>query len=181
MKGLILLANYFEDMEAIITIDMLRRASITIDTVSITGDKEVFMQSGNKIVTEYLFEKVSLDEYEFLVIPGGRAVIETHLNNFDTQKAVKHFMNKQQLVACICAAPSILGHLGFLDNREFTCFPSSEIFMPKGIYKPHARVVISDNIITSKAAGTTFDFAYEIIKYLKDEQAALKVIKSIYY
>lgn len=181
MKGLILLANYFEDMEAIITIDMLRRASITVDTVSITGNKEVFMQSGNQIIADYMIEDVNLDDYEFLIIPGGRAVIETHLNNFDTRKTVKHFMDKKQLVACICAAPSILGRLGYLDNKEFTCFPSSEIFMPKGIYKPAVRVVVTDNIITSKAAGTTFDFAYEIIKYLQNEDLALKVVKNIYY
>ena len=130
MKGLILLANYFEDVEALITIDMLRRAKIEIDLVSITEDYNLITQSGVKLQADYLIDEIDLDKYAFLIIPGGKAVFETNID---------------------------------------------------GIYKENERVVVSDHIITSKAAGTTFDFAFAIIKYLANEEVANMVLHNVYY
>ena len=137
MKGIILLANHFEDTEALVTIDLLRRAGITVDMVSI--EKSV------DLVTQYNFAK------------------------------------KNQLIATICAAPSVVGKLGYLKNKEFTCFPGFEEYVVDGIYLPNKNVVVSNNYITAKAAGATFDFAKEIIKYLTNEKTANKVINSVYY
>lgn len=180
MKGLILLANHFEDVEALITIDMLRRAGITIDMVSMNNDLNVITQSNIAIKADILVSSINLDDYSFLVIPGGKATFETHHKSVVTKNIVKHFYDKNQLVASICAAPSILGMMGLLDGIEYTCFPGCESYMPNAIYK-NQDVVVSKNIITSKAAGTTFKFAYEIIKYLTNEELAKKVINSVYY
>ena len=177
MKGRILLANHFEDVEAICTIDMLRRAKIDIDLVSITGSLNLITQSGLKITSEKLIEEVLLDEYDFLVIPGGKAIFETHISSKITKNVVKHFINKNQLVSAICAAPMVLKD--YLENSNFTCFPSCETNI-KGNYTSN-NVEVVNNIITSKAAGTTFDFAYEIIKYLKGEALAKQVLENVYY
>lgn len=177
MKGIILLANHFEDVEAICTIDMLRRAKIDIDLVSITGSLSLTTQSGLNITSEKLIEEVLLDEYDFLVIPGGKAIFETHICSEITKNVVKHFINKNQLVSAICAAPMVLKD--YLENSNFTCFPSCERDI-KGNYTSN-NVEVVNNIITSKAAGTTFDFAYEIIKYLKGEVLAKQVLNSVYY
>lgn len=181
MKGLILLANYFEDVEALITIDMLRRAKITIDMISLNETKEVTTQSNIIIHADKTYHDVNFDDYSFLIIPGGKATFLTHHHSEFTKNAVDHFMNKHQLIACICAAPSVLGIYGYLDNKEFTCFPSCEEYMPKGIYLKNQDVVVTDNIITSKAAGTTFNFSYEIIKYLTTKNTAEKILRSVYY
>ena len=181
MKGLILLANYFEDVEALITIDMLRRAGIQIDLVSLTDDLNVITQSKIKMIAEKNYKEINLDEYDYLIIPGGKAVMTTHYDHPFTQQAINKFYSNKQLIASICAAPSILGKLGLLDNKEFTCFPSFENYMLNGIYKQNDKVVADGNIITSKAAGTTFEFAYEIIKYLIGEEVAVKTLKSVYY
>ena len=69
---------------------------------------------------------------------------------------------------------------GLLDNKEFICFPGCENNVPKGILVDK-KVVVTNNLITSKAAGTTFDFAYEIIKYLTNEELAKQVLSSVYY
>ena len=181
MKGIILLANHFEDVEALITIDILRRANITIDLVSVVEKLELNTQSNITIKAEKLYEDISLNDYDFLIIPGGKAVFETHLDSHKTKEAVDYFYSKNKLIASICAAPGVLGKYGYLDNIEYVCFPSCEEFMPKGILMKEKRVVVSNNIITSKAAGTTFDFAYEIVKYLTSEENANKVINSVYY
>ncbi len=177
MKGLILLANHFEDVEAICTIDMLRRAKITIDLVSVTKEKQLITQSNLAIMVEKTIDEVCLDDYDFVVLPGGKAVFETHLTSNVTNNVIEHFMNKNKLVCAICAAPKVLSK--YLENKDFTCFPSCEDDILGNYTSSNVEVV--GNIITSKAAGTTFDFAYEIIKYLENEELAKKVINSVYY
>lgn len=177
MKGLILLANHFEDVEAICTIDMLRRAKINIDLVSVVGTKELTTQSNICICAEKLIEDVKLEEYDFVVLPGGKAIFETHLESKITNNVIKHFMEENKLVCAICAAPKVLAP--YLENKKYTCFPSCEDGI-NGIYTKD-KVEVVGNIITSKAAGTTFEFSYEIIKYLTNEDFAKKVIASVYY
>ena len=181
MKGIMLFANEFEDIEALGTLDLLRRAKIAVDTVSITGDNIILTQSKVKVVADKLVEEINLDEYDFLIIPGGAAVMKTHLDSEITASVVKYFGDKNALIACICAAPSVVGQMGYLQGKEFTCFPSFENFVEGGIYKPEEKVVVSGNIITSKACGTTMEFGYEIIKYLKSEVIANHIMETIFY
>ena len=180
MKGLILLRNNFEDAEAIVTIDLIKRANILIDTVSCEKDLNVVSKYGLNITCDNHLDKVDLNDYSFLVIPGGAAVM-THLESKKTFDTVKHFEEKNELIASICAAPSILGTLNLLDDEEFVCFPSFEKYSVNGIYKEDEKVVVVNNHITSKACGTVFEFAYEIVKYLKDEDTANKIFEDIYY
>ena len=180
MKGLILLANNFEDSEAIVTIDLIKRANILLDTISMENDLNVVSKYGLHIKCDNHINSISLDNYDFLIIPGGQAVLN-HLNNDKTLDTVMHFENKKQLIASICAAPSILGKLNLLNNEPFTCFPSFEEYSKEGIYFENKKVVVYKNHITSKACGTVFEFAYEIIKYLKSKEVADKVLNDIYY
>lgn len=181
MKGMMLFADSFEDIEALGTLDLIRRAKIDIDTVSITGKKEIFTQSKVYVLADKLIEEVNLDEYDFLIIPGGAAVMKTHLNSPITESVAVYFYKKHALIGCICAAPSILGKYGMLEDKKYTCFPSFEKLVVGGTYLGEEKVVVDDNIITSKAAGTTFLFAYEIIKYLKSESIANHIIEAVFY
>ena len=126
MKGMMLFANEFEDIEALGTLDLIRRAKIEIETVSITGDKVLLTQSKVNVLADKLIEEINLDDYDFLIIPGGAAVMKTHLNSPITESVVNYFYTKNALIGCICAAPSILGKYGYLENKKFTCFPSFE-------------------------------------------------------
>lgn len=177
MKGIILLANHFEDVEAIATIDILRRAKIDIDLVSVTGSKELVTQSNICLLAEKLIEEVNIEEYDFVVLPGGKAIFETHLDSEITNNVIKYFINQNKLVCAICAAPKVLAP--YLKGKPFTCFPSCEDGI-EGAYTK-SKVEVVGNIITSKAAGTTFEFAYEIIKYLVNENHANKILASVYY
>lgn len=177
MKGIILLADYFEDVEAICTIDMLRRAGIEIDLVSVTGSKNLVTQSNISLNSDKLIENVNLNDYSFVILPGGKATFKTHLESEITKNVLEHFYIKNKLIGAICAAPMVIAK--YLKGKKFTCFPSCEDSID-GIYTS-SKVEVVDNIITSKAAGTTFEFAYEIIKYLKGEEEAKKVLNNVYF
>lgn len=181
MRGMILLADEFEDLEAIGTIDLVKRADILLDTVSMNDTTSVHSKYGLHLNADYLVNEISLDNYDFLIIPGGSAVVKTHLQSKITEDIIWHFEKKHQLIACICAAPSILGKLGLLGKAEFTCFPGFERYVKDGIYQENKRVVVSKNHITSKSAGTVTQFAHAIIKYLKNEKVANQVLKNIHY
>ncbi len=181
MKGMMLFADYFEDIEALGTLDMLRRAKIEVETISITDKKEVISQSNVVIKTDKLLTEINLDEYSFLIIPGGKAVMQTHLYSEITKMVVEVFVKKTALIAAICAAPSILGKEGYLTDCEYVCYPSFEKLISGGTYRSDKKVVVNKNFITSKAAGTTFEFAYEIIKYLKSETIAKHIMETIFY
>lgn len=181
MKGIVLLANGFEDIEALATIDLLKRANIEVETVSVENTIEIKTQYNLCIKADKLYSEIKLEDYNFVILPGGKAVVETHLNSTITKQTITHFINNHQLVCAICAAPSVLGVLGYLKNKPYTCFPGFEEYIVDGINKTNEKVVVTDNIITSKAAGASFLFAYEIIKYLKDEAVANDVLNKIYY
>lgn len=181
MKGLIILVNGFEESEAIITIDLLRRANIEIDLVSLTNSINVTSSGNITVACDKLYSFTNLDEYSFLVIPGGKAVFNYHLDSLITKEIVDYFMNKNLVVAAICAAPMILGKYGYLKDKHFTCFPSCEEDHFGGIYEPDYGAVQDGLIITGKACGTTFDFAQTIIEAVLNTEIAEDVIKKVYY
>ncbi len=180
MKGMILLANGFEDMEMITTLDLLRRANIEVYTFSIYNDKRILSQSRVYYESDDLLENVNFDEYDFLVIPGGKAVF-TELNNERINEVVEKFDNEHKLIASICAAPTILGKMGLLKNKNFTCFPSLENEVIEGIYQKQSKVEWVDNYITSRSAGTAIEFALKIIEALVGKKEALRIQNVIYY
>ena len=125
--------------------------------------------------------KKEILNYEFLIIPGGKATFENNLSSPIVKNIVEHFNNKKQLIACICAAPMILGQMGYLKELPYICFPSCEDDQFEGIYQENKKVIVVNNYITSKAAGTTFEFAYEITKYLRSESIANHIKEAVFY
>ncbi len=179
MKGLIILANYFEDIEMISTLDLLRRANINVDLVSIYDEPKILSQSKVYYLAEKLLKDINLNDYSFLIIPGGKAVFND-LQNPSVNDIIMHFVKKDEVVAAICAAPLLLGNLGLLKNKEYTCFPSVEKDID-GIYQTSKTVVKTGKIITSRSAGTAIDFALTIIEELLDKETRQRIKQSIYY
>lgn len=180
MKGMILLANGFEDMEMITTLDLLRRANIEVYTFAVRNDKKVLSQSKVFYESDYLLSKANLEDYDFLIIPGGKAVFND-LSGKDIEKVITSFVNRQKLIASICAAPTLLGKMGLLKNQNFTCFPSLEEEVIGGIYQKQSKVECAGNFITSRSAGTAIEFALKIIEVLKGIEEAKHIQNVIYY
>ena len=176
-RGLILLNNSFEDVEAIATIDILRRAKIEIDTFSL-DDVNITTQSRISLKSEKLYRDINLINYDFLVIPGGGAVFKYLHNRKEVSDIINAFANKEKLIATICAAPSLVGKLGYFKGKKFTCFPGCEDGID-GKYTGKG-VEVVDNFITAKSMAYTIDFALEIIKYLLGREIAKQVENSIY-
>ncbi|HHX79871.1 MAG TPA: DJ-1/PfpI family protein [Acholeplasmataceae bacterium] len=177
MKGIVILANGFEDTEAIATIDVLKRSKLQITTVSF--DSLAVTSAYNiQVQADMLFKNLQLEEYDFLVIPGGRAVFNVLNKKEEVSELIKIFMEQEKLVAAICAAPMLIGKLGYLKNRNYTCFPTCEEGI-EGNFQQKKNVVRDGNIITAKAMAFSLDFALEIIEYLQGKKQRDVVYRNI--
>ena len=176
-KGIILLNNGFEDVEAIATIDILRRAGIIVETFSL-DDCNVKTQSGINIKSEKLYKDLNLKEDDFLVIPGGGAVFKYLHARHEVSDIINAFAKDGKLVSTICAAPSLVGKLGYFKGKKYTCFPGCS----DGIEGTNTGkgVEVTGSFITAKAMAYTIDFALEIVKYLLGKEKAKAIEKSVH-
>ena len=180
-KVAVFLADGFEEVEAITPVDLLQRAGITVDTVSITDDNLVKSARKVKILTDKVIGEIDFSEYDMLVMPGGPGTG----NYFKSQLLLDNVLkfskdNENKRVAAICAAPTVLASLGILEGKNAVCFPACEDDLLKGkaILKKE-RAVVDGNIITSRSAGTAMDFSLAIIGELLGKEAAERIAKEI--
>lgn len=178
MKGLIILANGFEDVEAIATIDVLKRAQIRLTIATLTYKKEVTTAHNNKIIVEDCLKDIDYEKYDFLILPGGQAVFKELSNNKLVEKVIKYFCDNKKLVCAICAAPSLIGKHGYFDGLEYACFPGCNDEITKGRLSS-IPVVHQENFITARSMYYSCDFALEIISTIKGNEKAVEIAKQI--
>lgn len=177
MRILTILSNGFEELEAIGTIALLKRSGIEVDIYAL-NDTKASGKHGLVLSDINILTDVDLSDYACLLLPGGPHYAEIESNQL-VQSIIKQFIEEEKVIAAICAAPTILGHAGYLENKNYTCFTSmNEDF--KGTYVDQY-VVVDDNIITARSAAASIDFAFEIIQKLQGEKQAAKIKKEIYY
>lgn len=178
MKGLILLANGFEDTEAITTMDILYRAGLELDKVNMGEEKYITTQCQNMIYVPTMFKDVKLEEYDYLIIPGGKAVFNYLNKDERVEKAVKYFVNNNKKVFAICAGPMVIGKHGYFENKKFTCFPTCE----EGIIGEYTKdgVTVDGNFITGKSMAYTVDFGLAIVESLLGKDKKDEVEKSVF-
>lgn len=170
----IFLAEGFEETEALATLDVMRRSKLDVQTVGITGE----MVTGSHKITvksDITPEKVNLDNIEGVVLPGGMpGTINLEKSDF-VIKTVKYCYENGKTVAAICAAPSILGHLGILKGRKATCFPGFESEL-EGAQYTAAHTETDGKVITAKGAGCAVEFGYAIVSAVLSKETADKVM-----
>ena len=175
--AIVILADGFEEVEAITPVDLLRRAGIAVTMLGLTS-MEVKGSHDIVIKTDSLLNDFN-GQYDALILPGGPG----HKNLLESHK-VLHLVNtsfqQKLLCAAICAAPSIFGKAGILKNKKATCFPGYEDKLGEAIFV-REKVVRDENIITSRGAGTAVEFGLEIIDYLVGKVEAEKVSQSIQF
>src|SRR5690554_1475545 len=181
MKGLIVFSDGMEDNEALATLALLRRAGLIIDTASIKADLNVQTAYGITVKSDKNIMDLKLEDYSFLIIPGGRYVSEIIEDAAYIYNLIKYFNLNDKDIYAICAGPRFLGRLGLLDELDFTAFPGSEKDAIKGNYLEHKKVVVAPKVITARSAGAVIDFVYEIVKKNIDEAAAKSLIRNIMY
>lgn len=176
-KVLCIMSEQFEELEAVGTIALLRRAGIEVSIGSLHGNQATgrFQITLSDLMP---INEAVIDEYDALFLPGGPHYKEL-LENETVQQIIHAFDTQSKYICAICAAPTILGHLGLLKNRRYTCFTSmNEDF--GGTYVDQY-TAIDAHIITGRSAAAVIDFAFLIIEQLLGKEKAEEVKNSIYY
>lgn len=172
-KACVLLAEGFEEVEAITPVDFLRRAGIEVSLLGL-GGLEVKGAHGVRVLAEAQLEKLAPEAlFDAVVIPGGMPGA-TNLAKSEAVKALilRHF-EKGKTVAAICASPAVVLHgaCGILKGKRFTGYPGSEEMVTGARYAAE-KVVVDGNLITSRGPGTAGDFALAIIEALAGKAKA---------
>ena len=176
----IFLADGFEEIEGLTVVDILRRAGIDISMISINGKKKVTGAHGIALDTDEDIVQCDPDKLDMLVLPGGMPGTTNLAACEKLTEALKKADQEKRGIAAICAAPSVLGDLGFLKGKKAVCYPGFESRLT-GAEVLAVPVVTDGHITTSRGMGTAIALAQELTKRLKDEETAKQVGRSIIY
>lgn len=171
-------ANGFEEVEAITPVDYLKRAGVEVKMAGV-GGKTIEGAHGIKMLCDIDAAEISdFDDVDGIILPGGMPGTLNLENDKTVQAAIDYCAAENNLIAAICAAPSVLGHKKLLDGRKAVCFPGFEAEL--GSYIPTDAFAVTDgNIITAKGAGSASEFAFEIIAYLCGREKSDEVRKTV--
>ncbi len=170
----------FEEIEALTVVDILRRAKIAVDMISITGEREVTGSHQICIKTDLLLEETDFDALDMIVLPGGMPGTTNLENCAPLMEQVDDFYKKGKLISAICAAPTIFGHRGLLQGRNACCYLGMEDGL-EGAHVTTNPVELSDHVTTSRGMGTALDFSLAILERLQGKEAADKMAAKIVY
>jgi len=165
-KVIVLLAVGFEEMEAVISIDMLRRAGCTVTIVSITQDFTVMGSRKIPIKADICLSD-AMPLPDAIILPGGMPGAQNLANSTIVIDLIKNCVANGKIVAAICAAPAYaLVAAGVLSGKKATCYPGGEQRFPIDTKYLNQPVVVDGNIITSQGPGTAFAFSLTLIEKL---------------
>ncbi len=172
------LAQGFEEIEALATVDILRRCEFDVVTVGV-GSQDITGAHDITVLADTVDNMAApTDDVQAVVLPGGMPGTLNEEKSEYVQKMIDFCVQNDKLVCAICAAPSILGHKGLLNGKRATCFPGFEQELVGAEYSGN-QAEKDGNIITGKGAGAVFDFAFEIASALGKGAKAKKVKESM--
>jgi len=180
-KVYVFLADGFEDVEALIPVDVLRRGGVEVLTVSTTDFPLVRSAHGVNIEADLMFEQCDFSDADLLFLPGGMPGAS---NLFDHEGVCKAVVNQHaagRKVAAICAAPAVvLAPLGILDDKRATCYPGFEEALVESEYTGDL-VTVDGNVTTAEGPAAAFPFAYELLSQLVDKKTSNQVAEGMRY
>ena len=182
-SAIVLLAEGFEEVEAITPIDYLRRAGIEVTVASIDGNLLVKGARGIVVDADFtLYDLVNQQEsaaYDAIIIPGGMPGAANIAASPEARTLITEMAASGKRICAICASPAVvLAPLGILSGKEFTCYPDMEERVQGGNWTDE-RVVVDGNIITSRAAGTAGEFSIVIIAQLLGETEGDRIAQAV--
>ena len=172
----VFLITGFEEIEALATVDVLRRAGLDVKTVSLTDNQVVVGSHNIPVTADLMFSKVDYSKAEMLVLPGGTPAYNNHEG---VKKEILAFANKGEKVAAICASPMVLGGLGLLEGKKATCYPGFEQYLTKAVLNTDKAVVVDGNITTGRGPGLTLDFALSLVEQVVGKAKRDEVAKGL--
>lgn len=170
----------YEEIEALTVVDLCRRAGIDTQMVSITESLQVTGSHNITVTMDTMFDKVSFEELDMIVLPGGMPGTLNLEAHTQLMERVDEFHKAGRFIAAICAAPSIFGHRGILQGRRACSYPGFEKDL-NGANVAYDSVVRDGHVITSRGMGCAIDFSLEIIAALCGEEEAKEKAEAIIY
>lgn len=174
-KIAVFLADGFEEIEALTVVDVVRRAGMKCDMVSIEGE---FVKGAHEVCvkSDKLLNEDEIKEYDMIVFPGGLPGAENLAKDSRVINLAKYFNEEKKFIAAICASPAmVLSAAGIEENRYITAYPGEDFeeMLEKTNYVEEL-VVVDENIITSRGPATTLLFSYKIVDVLGGNSENLK-------
>ena len=179
-KTALLLAEGFEEVEALTAVDLLRRAGVVCDMVALAGTLEVRGSHGIRVLADRLFAETDFDAYDGLILPGGLAGTQRLGADGRVAEQLRRFQESARVTAAICAAPTVLGAAGLLEGRRAVCYPGMEDGLT-GAEAGTDAVVTDGTVITSRGVGTAIPFALELVRTFAGEAEADRIAHGIVY
>jgi len=177
----VLLAKGFEEMEALAPVDLLRRVDVEVTTVSLTEDLMVPGGHDIYVKADITLEQVDFDALEMLVVPGGLGGVNTIAETPAAMDLILKVWQAEKKLAAICAAPKLLAKLDILKGMSVVCHPSvnNEIMNAGGRLLHNKQATCDRNLITGKAAGSSIEFALELVAVMRDRETSDAIRHSI--
>ncbi|UGQ17403.1 DJ-1 family glyoxalase III [Borrelia sp. RT1S] len=167
MRVAVVLADGFEEIEAIVPVDILRRGDVNVKLISLNDDRVVTGSRGVVFCADEKVSDCSADDFDLIVLPGGMPGASNLFESRDLDKILRDMKLGGRFIAAICASPAVvLSAKGLLGTSKFTCYPGFENGITDGEFVDE-NVVLSNNFITSKGVGTAFQFAFALLELVK--------------
>ncbi|MBR1781449.1 MAG: DJ-1/PfpI family protein [Oscillospiraceae bacterium] len=186
MNVCVLLAPGFEETEAIVPIDLLRRGGVTVTLAGVYG-LQVEGSHGITVQADCRLSAVALDEVDMVFLPGGLKGVDNLLASESACQFLREAKGADKWLAAICAAPTVLSRLGLIDGAEAVCYPGMEDLLAPAIPRPGHRVVRGghgehgEKLLTGEAAGSAFDLGLSMLAALTDDATADRVREAVHY
>lgn len=177
-KALVVLADGFEDVEAVTVVDVLRRGGVETVTASLSGAREVRSAHGVTMLSDASFADASKDDFDAVVLPGGGEGTDNLRASRELAEFLRRCKEEGKLLCAICAAPTVLVQAGVLDEgQHVTCYPTCAFDLDRPCVG--VPVVADGNVITGQAPGSALLFGLVVLSALTDEKTAARVARGM--
>ena len=167
-------ADGFEEIEAFTSVDVMRRAGLNVEMVTVTPDEIVTGAHDVPVLCDKNVVNCDFFDAELVLLPGGMPGASTLEKCGELRNLVLRFAQEQKPIAAICAAPMVLGKLGLLKGKKATCYPGFEQYL-EGAECTGAPVERDGNIITGKGPGAAMEFALAVVELLQGKEKVLEL------
>ncbi len=171
----IILGEGFEEIEAVVPCDILRRGGVEAKFAAVGTSKLVSGGRGITISADLLTADITPVSGDTFVIPGGKGGVNSIKADAKTMKLIETAARSGAFLAAICAGPSVLAKLGLIDGKHITCYPGCEDLMGKALCDTKKPTTEDKSLITGRSAGAAIDFGLALLTHLKGEKTAERI------
>ena len=179
-KVIVVLAEGFEEIEAVTVIDILRRAEVEVCVAGI-GEGAVKGAQGILITPDSALSAVQAEEYDMMVLPGGSLGARNIAKDPEADRILRSFAEQEKYIGAICAAPAVLAEKGLLEEKLATSYPGFKSKVAPHSDYQEAIVVVDENIVTSRGPATAAEFAFTLVELLVEEDTAEKLREAMLF